>query len=305
MPIFTLGILTLISCSPVFAVSGSRSTTRLETLRHVSRELAVSPTTTTGFRVPSTLTDMVVPDMRVVTHELTEPLDRLRKESDIFTYITIYGSARIKSPREAKLRFDAAQQTYDLHPGDVNSQALKDARMGVVMSKYYKLAREFSEMIAREGEGKIAVVTGGGPGIMEAANLGMHSARGPSIGYNITLPHEQSGNPYVNPGLSYTFDHFHTRKLALRHGAMALVAFPGGFGTLDEIFEAMTLIQNQKIPPVPVIFLGYESFWSKIVNFSELARHGVISQSDLRLFTGCETAKEAWAAIRAAWDKIK
>jgi uncharacterized protein (TIGR00730 family) len=148
--------------------------------------------------------------------------------------------------------------------------------------------------LAAEG---FAVITGGGPGIMEAANRGAYDAGGLSIGLNIVLPLEQCPNPYITPELSFQFHYFAIRKLHFLLRAKALVAFPGGFGTLDELFETLTLIQTRKVTPVPVLLFG-QDFWSRIINFEELVAEGTIDQTDLELFQYVETAEQAWDAIK-------
>ena len=146
------------------------------------------------------------------------------------------------------------------------------------------------------GKDKLVVVTGGGPGIMEAANRGAHEAGTSSIGMNITLPHEQAPNPYITPDLNFQFHYFAIRKMHLLMRAKSLIAFPGGFGTLDELFETLTLIQTHKVQPIPVLRFG-KAFWDRIVNFEALVDEGTISPEDLELFVFVETAVEAWELI--------
>ena len=148
-------------------------------------------------------------------------------------------------------------------------------------------------------EDERVVVTGGGPGIMEAANRGAHEAGARNIGMNILLPFEQSANRYITPELSFQFHYFAIRKMHLLMRARTLVAFPGGFGTMDELFETLTLIQTEKITPVPVLLFG-ESFWKKVVNFEALVEEGTIDREDLDLFKFVDTAEEAWEAISQA-----
>jgi uncharacterized protein (TIGR00730 family) len=193
--------------------------------------------------------------------ELEEPTKQLAA-AGVEATVTVYGSAR-------------------LEPG----------------SRYYEEARKFGGFVARFGGGKIGVISGGGPGIMEAANRGAFEAGGPSIGYNIKLPHEQNPNPYLTKGLSYDFEYFATRKIHLRRSAMALVYFPGGFGTLDELFEVLTLMQTGKMPKVPIVLVGEKQHWGELLDFNHLVRQKLISQKDLDLFKFAETAADAWRII--------
>ena len=199
-----------------------------------------------------------------VLREMEEPALRLQK-AGVEAVITVYGSARLK-------------------PG----------------SRYYEEARRFGALVAQFGGGRVAVVTGGGPGIMEAANRGAFEAGGPSVGYNIHLAHEQQPNPYVTAGLSYDFEYFSTRKMNLRRGAMGLVYFPGGFGTLDEFFEVVTLIQTGKMPRLPIVLVGKREHWDELIDFEHLVRRKLISPEDLSLFKFVETAEQAWSVVAAA-----
>lgn len=252
-----------------------------------------------SFVAPSALARAVLPDMDVMTREIQEP-SRLLRAKGIEATITMYGSARILSPEKAQAKLDAALAELGSKPKRKESKAkLAEAREAVRMSKYYQIAQELGALIATQGGGKVAVVTGGGPGIMEAGMRGAFEAGGPSVGYNIKLPHEQSPNPYATPELEFTFEHFPTRQMAMRHGSMGLVYFPGGFGTMYELFEILTLMQTGKMPRAPVVLIGERSYWDRILNFDEFAHMGLISQSDLSLFTFVENAPQAWAAIRA------
>ena len=165
-------------------------------------------------------------------------------------------------------------------------------------SVYYEMAREFGRLVGSAGG---AVVTGGGPGIMEAANRGAREAGAPSIGFNITLPREQLPNPYLTPGLSFHFRYFALRKLHFLLRARALVAFPGGYGTLDEMFETLTLVQSRSIAHVPVVLVG-EEYWRRAVDFDFLVDEGVIEREDRELFWFAESAEEIWSSI-VAWHE--
>jgi uncharacterized protein (TIGR00730 family) len=161
---------------------------------------------------------------------------------------------------------------------------------------YYAVAREFGRLVARDG--RAALMTGGGPGIMEAANRGAFEAGGPSIGLNIRLPREQVPNRYLTPGLLLDFRYFALRKLHFLLRARAFVAFPGGFGTFDELFETLTLVQCARIPPLPIVLVG-RRYWRRAVDFDFLARADMVAARDLRLFAYAESAAEIWAAVAA------
>lgn len=170
---------------------------------------------------------------------------------------------------------------------------------------YYKEARTFGQLVGQSGKGPedcyVTLMTGGGAGIMEAANRGAHDVGAKSVGLNIELPHEQIPNPYITPELILKFHYFSMRKLHFAKRAKALVVFPGGFGTLDELFTTLTLIQTKKTNPIPVILIN-KAYWSKIIHFDLLAEEGMISKEDLEIFTYVDTATEAWEKI-LMWDK--
>ncbi|MBI2787511.1 MAG: TIGR00730 family Rossman fold protein [Elusimicrobia bacterium] len=251
------------------------------------------------FLVPNALALAAMPDPDVIVRELTEPARRLRA-AGVRATVTVYGSARILQPADARARLEALVEKYGRKPKRPEERKLVyAAQQAVEMSKYYEIARQFGALVAQEGGGEIAVVSGGGPGIMEAANRGAFEAKGPSVGYNIILDHEQGLNPYATPGLEFEFTNFSTRKMALRHGSMGLVYFPGGFGTMDELFEVLTLMQTGKMPRVPIVLVGEKEYWDKILDFDEFARMGLISSGDLSLFHFADTARAAWSAIVA------
>ena len=185
--------------------------------------------------------------------------------------------------------------------GDVT--AIGIAQHHVDMSRYYEEARRFGKLVTEKSralETPIYVVTGGGPGIMEAGNRGAFDAGGKSIGLNIVLQHEQAPNPYITPELCFEFHYFALRKMHFLMRSVALACFPGGFGTLDEMFEALTLIQTGKSRRRPVLLFGRE-FWTKLINFDLLVETGMISALDLNLFRFVETAEEAWAVLEAEY----
>jgi len=247
--------------------------------------------------VPSALAGASLPEMTTIVREIQEPSRRLRAHG-ISATVTVYGSARIQSPEAAKTGLAKVAAEIGWRPKDAGGKRrLAEALSNIQTSKYYRIARELGALIAQGGRGKVAVVTGGGPGIMEAANRGAFEAGGPSVGYNITLTSEQNPNPYATPGLGFTFEHFVTRKMSLRYASMGVVYFPGGYGTLDELFEVLTLIHRGKMKRVPIVLVGQKSYWNKILDFAELAHQGLIALDDLSLFTFAETADQAWKAI--------
>ncbi|MFW5931465.1 MAG: TIGR00730 family Rossman fold protein [Desulfohalobiaceae bacterium] len=211
--------------------------------------------------------------------------------------VVIYGSARIPDPETARTRVSSLQQELEQSPGDPKlDRELKRARRDLDNSSYYQEARKLGRIIASNSDSKLLVITGGGPGIMEAANRGAHDAGAKSIGLNIVLEHEQVPNQYVSPELCFQFHYFATRKMHFMIRSKGLVAFPGGFGTLDEVFETLTLLQTRKIKPIPVILFG-RNFWQRLLNFEVLVEEGTINQQDLELFHFVETAEQAWEII--------
>ena len=255
--------------------------------------------TTARFLVPDVLARSATPDPKLILREVTEPAKRLRA-AGIMATVTVYGSARIKTPEAARAELEALVQKFGNKPKRPEERKLLyAARQAVAVSKYYEIARNFGRIVAENGGGQVAVVTGGGPGIMEAANRGAFEAGGPSVGYNIILDKEQGLNKYATKGLDFEFEHFATRKMALRHGAMGLVYFPGGFGTMDELFEVLTLIQTRKMARIPIVLIGEKAYWDKILDFDEFAREGLISEGDLSLFRFADTAEAAWRGISA------
>ncbi len=234
--------------------------------------------------------------------ELLKP-ELLQQEENIQSTVVVFGSTRIREPEEAQATLDQALDNARAHPKDELAEVeVERARRLLANSRYYNEAREFARLVSAtcqiEGKCDYVVVTGGGPGIMEAANRGAADAGGKSIGLGIVLPGETEPNPYITPSLSFQFHYFAIRKMHFLMRARALVAFPGGFGTMDELFETLTLLQTRKIEPVPVLLFG-RSYWEKIVNFREMVMEGTISPRDLALFNYVETAQEAWDVISA------
>lgn len=246
--------------------------------------------------------------------EYIKPETQLRRHK-ILSTIIVFGSARILPPDVAQEKLREAQKKLAERPHSADfKREVAAAQEKVAMSGYYEKARKFAELISRgyqmlefptersERFLKYVVCTGGGPGIMEAANRGAADAGGVSVGLNITLPHEQKPNPYITPDLCFQFHYFSIRKLHFLLRAAALVAFPGGFGTFDELFEGLTLRQTGKMQKLPIVLFG-EDFWRKCVNFEYLVETGMISPEDLELFKFVDTPEEAVEAIIDFYEK--
>jgi uncharacterized protein (TIGR00730 family) len=217
----------------------------------------------------------------------------LLDEARVGSTLVMYGSARIPSPQEVEAKLEAAKGASEYE----QKVAQRLADKAKYYDEAYRLARLVSEKgIIENGERQFVITTGGGPSIMEAGNRGASDAGSESIGLNIVLPHEQAPNPYVTPYLSFQFHYFALRKMHFLLRARAVAVFPGGFGTFDEFFELITLIQTGKMKPIPIILFGRD-FWTRVIDFEALAEEGTISKSDLDLFQWCETAEEAWACI--------
>ncbi|HTO46121.1 MAG TPA: LOG family protein [Burkholderiales bacterium] len=215
--------------------------------------------------------------------------------------IVVFGSTRIPEPATARRRVEALRAELETTPGDgALARRLMLAERILAKSHYYEVARELGQLVGRSGSGPgdrgVMVMTGGGPGLMEAANRGAFDVGAKSIGLNITLPHDQYPNPYITPDLCLRFHYFALRKLHFLLRAKALVAFPGGYGTFDELFETLALIQTRKIRPVPVVLVG-EHYWQRAFDVEFLVAEGVIDEEDRELFWYAETAPEIWRGI--------
>ena len=219
--------------------------------------------------------------------------EMLLDAAQIGSTLVVYGSARIPAPEHAEATLKAA----------TSPERRAVAERLVAKAKYYEEARELGRIataaaITEAGLRQFVVCSGGGPSIMEAANRGAIEAGGETIGLNIVLPHEQAPNAYVTPHLSFQFHYFALRKMHFLLRARAVAVFPGGFGTFDEFFELLTLIQTGKMKPIPILLFGGE-FWNRIINFDALVEEGVVNAADLALFTPVETAAEGWAVVQA------
>ena len=237
--------------------------------------------------------------------ELLKP-ELALQEKGIESAVVVFGSARFLDPQTAAARLAAARTELSRDEANCELQAnLKKAERDLAGSRFYAEAKNLGRLIGHHSDNHhMVVMTGGGPGIMEAANRGAHEAGGLSIGMNIVLPHEQYPNPYITPELNFQFHYFAIRKMHLLMRAKCLVAFPGGFGTMDELFETLTLIQTGKIRRIPVLLFGRD-FWERVVDFQALVDEGTISAVDLSLFRFVETAEEAWEIICANGDGMK
>jgi uncharacterized protein (TIGR00730 family) len=222
--------------------------------------------------------------------ELLKP-ELLLDQAKIASTFVFYGSARIPEPDKADALIAAA----------ATDRQRRIAERLKANSKYYEVSRQLARLASRvepdeEGRRHFVVCSGGGPSVMEAANRGAQDEGKESIGLNIVLPHEQLPNPYITPSLSFQFHYFALRKMHFLLRARAVAVFPGGFGTFDEAFELLTLIQTGKVKPMPILFFGRQ-FWDRVIDFEALADEGVISPDDLKLFTYCESAEEAWDCV--------
>jgi uncharacterized protein (TIGR00730 family) len=233
--------------------------------------------------------------------------ETLLTEHAIRDTVVVYGSTRISEPAAARRSVESLRQALQADPSNTTLiRNLAVAERILAKSRYYEIAREFGRLVggSRDRDGsrsELVIMTGGGPGMMEAANRGAFDAGAKSVGLNINLPHEQYPNPYITPELCFRFHYFALRKMHFLLRAKALVAFPGGFGTMDEMFEVLTLVQTRKIKPVPIVLVG-EAYWRRVVDFGFLVDEGVIDAEDRDLFWFAETADEIWSSILDWYD---
>jgi uncharacterized protein (TIGR00730 family) len=230
--------------------------------------------------------------------EMLKP-DLAQRDLGIESTVVVFGSARVREPAEAQNQLALAEEG-----GDAGTVA--KARALLRNAHFYDRAREFARIVARYSarcpkEDQLFICTGGGPGIMEAANRGAHDEGALNVGLNIALPHEQSGNRFISPELSFKFHYFALRKMHFMMRAKALVAFPGGFGTLDELFEVITLVQCKKAKPVPIVLFGSE-YWKRLIHFDVLVDEGMISPEDVDLFKLVDDPQAAWDHIVQFYD---
>ncbi len=232
--------------------------------------------------------------------ELLKP-EILMIEKGIRSTIVVFGGTQITEESEAAAQLDQARETLRLSPNDLALQReVKRAERINDKAHYYRECRQFARIVSEHnkkyGDGEFIVMTGGGPGIMEAANRGAHDVNADSIGLNITLPFEQVPNPYVTPGLCFQFNYFAIRKMHFLLRAKALVCFPGGFGTLDELFNTLTLRQTERMQKIPIILYG-RKYWQQLIDFQFLADEGVVRDEHIELFQYADSPEEAWQII--------
>jgi uncharacterized protein (TIGR00730 family) len=230
-----------------------------------------------------------------------EKTEQLLKQRDIEHTVVVFGSTRIHESAVMELKVKDLRQKLETDPdNETLKQRLQIAERVLAKSHYYTVAQEFGRLAGKAGQhtgdGQLVVMTGGGPGMMEAANRGAYDVGSPTIGLNINLPHEQYPNSYITPELCFRFHYFALRKMHFLQRAKALVVFPGGYGTFDELFETLTLIQTRKIKPIPVVLVG-ESYWQQAFNVDFMVDEGVIDPEDRDLFWYAETAEEIWDSI--------
>jgi uncharacterized protein (TIGR00730 family) len=250
------------------------------------------------------------PDGRILRllSEYSEPLSRFRREQ-IQDTVVFFGSARISSSDRAASRLTEVRGNGTNVAVEQQAKDMKRAEAAVDMARYYEDARKLAGLLTKWStqipakRHRFVVTTGGGPGIMEAANLGAHEAGGKTIGLNINLPFEQNPNPYITPSLNFEFHYFFMRKFWFAYLAKALVIFPGGFGTLDEFFEIVTLAQTEKLAKKIVIVIYGSAYWKKIINFEAMVDAGVISPQDLELFKMSDSPEESFEFLKEGLTK--
>src|SRR4051812_49026499 len=262
-----------------------------------------------SYRLAELDTDFIsLPEQRPVRMQLElQKAETILRENKVRSTVVVFGGTRIVPKEEAELKLAAAKSQLKKQPHDpLAMRAVARAESIFAKSHFYDEAREFGRLVSdychHLGDDKcdLVVMTGGGPGIMEAANRGAFEVGAKSVGLNIVLPHEQEPNPYITPELCLQFHYFAMRKMHFLMRAVALACFPGGFGTLDELFEVMTLIQTGKSRPRPILLFGAE-FWKRLIDFDLLIDTGMISPDDVHLFKFVETAEEGWAALKGAY----
>jgi hypothetical protein len=244
------------------------------------------------------------PDGRIlrILAEYQEPLSRFRREQ-IQDTVVFFGSARFERAEAAKKNLAALKNAAKESPAEQEKE-LKRALAAVEMARYYEDARRLAHLLTHWSiqiparRRRFVVTTGGGPGIMEAANLGAYEAGGKSIGLNINLPFEQNPNPYITPALNFEFHYFFMRKFWFAYLAKALVIFPGGFGTIDELFEILTLAQTDKLAKKILVVIYGSEYWHRIMNFQAFVDAGTVSPEDLNLFKFVDTPEDAFAFLR-------
>jgi uncharacterized protein (TIGR00730 family) len=263
------------------------------------QELMKSPNYRTADEDPDFLREDAARGLRLQADYLKTEL--LLQEYGIKHTIAVFGGTRIAEEAEARRNLAEAQEALAYDPDNkALRQRCRVSEKILQKSHFYEIGRELGRIVGMSGKGpddcSVTIMTGGGPGIMEAANRGAFDVGAKSIGLNISLPREQFPNPYISPELCFQFHYFSMRKLHFFSRAKALVAFPGGFGTLDELIEALTLVQTRKIAPFPIVLVG-QAFWEEVIDFDFLLDEGVIDPEDLKLFWFAESAQGIWESI--------
>jgi len=267
-----------------------------DVLKHPADDAVLKPNAhRLAFADPEFLLRREARGIRIQLEMLKPDLDQI--EQGIHSTVVVFGSARFVSREQAQEQWVQA--------GD-NPQAQALAQRQVRNAQHYEHARQFARLVAdystnQAPEQRLFICTGGGPGIMEAANRGAQEAGAPTVGLNIALPHEQHANPYVTPSLSFKFHYFAMRKMHFMMRAKALVAFPGGFGTLDELFEVITLVQTKKAQPVPIVLFG-SSYWKRLLNLDAMVEEGVIAPEDIHLLRFVDEPQAAWDVIAGFYN---
>lgn len=275
------------------------------TRRELTDQLVQSPAYRIAYKDLDFLDSDVARPVRLQTELLKA--EEILKQENIQSTIVVFGGARILEPAKAKASVKRIEKKLAATPSSAAlKRELRIAHAVLAKSHYYDDAREFARIASSDAlmydNNQYVIVTGGGPGIMEAANRGAYEAGAKSIGMNITLPLEQAPNPYISPELCLQFHYFAIRKMHFLLRAKALLAFPGGYGTLDELFEALTLVQTGKVGPTPIILFG-EKFWSKLINFDHLVNEGTIDPDDVKLFSYADDPRTAWRIIKDFYQK--
>ncbi len=235
--------------------------------------------------------------------EITKP-ELILEDQNIISTIIVFGGARIVENSSAQIKVDEVKNLLEKFPESIELKSKFNKLKNLLsMSHYYESAKEFSKLASENNQNdkcnSHVIVTGGGPGIMEAANRGAFEANCKSIGFNIQLPNEQYPNSFITPGLCFKFNYFALRKIHFVMRSVAAVFFPGGFGTLDELFELLTLRQTGMKSEIPIILFG-RKYWNNLINFEFLSESGLISKDDLKIFKYADTASEAWGIIKAS-----
>ncbi len=246
-----------------------------------------------------------------ILSEFYEPMQRFNKQK-VYDTIVFFGSARTKNLKDAQAAFKEVEEKINSLSGEPGPELLEEleyAKRQVFLGQYYEDAVELARRLTEWSKSldsvyRFVVCSGGGPGMMEAANKGAIDARGLSIGLNISLPFEQSSNPFITPELNFEFHYFFMRKFWFVYLAKGLVIFPGGFGTLDELFEVLTLVQTGKVKKkLPIIIYGSE-YWDQIINIDNMVKYGVISKEDRDLIRYCDTVEDAFNYLKEELTRI-